>query len=119
LPKKLQTQNLGREKLRKILLCKKAASKLFVKLPPIVQFINILQAAFFTISFFGKNHKNKMKVGKKLHKPLLFKKAALKMLVKLTLGSSTKTTYHPRSRRFSSECFPKYNGLSNLHSKAT
>jgi len=64
LPKKLQTQNLGREKLRKILLCKKAARKLFVKLPPIVQFINILRAAFFTISFFGKNHKNKMKVEK-------------------------------------------------------
>jgi len=44
--KKLQSQTVTREKLRKILLFEKCARQMLMKLTPGVDFINILQAAF-------------------------------------------------------------------------
>jgi len=54
--KKLQSQNVIREKLRKRLLYKKGALKMLMKLILVVNFINILQA-FAPISFRQKNTK--------------------------------------------------------------
>jgi len=47
--KKLQSQTVIREKLRKTLCYEKGVHKMFVKLTPVVNFTNILQAAFAPI----------------------------------------------------------------------
>jgi len=49
--KNLQGQTVTREKLHKTLLYEKGASKMLMKLTPVVNFINILQAAFALIFF--------------------------------------------------------------------
>jgi len=51
LPKKLQSQNVTREKLCKALSYKKFVHKMFMKFTTVVNFINILLAAFALIFF--------------------------------------------------------------------
>jgi len=51
---------------------------------PVVNFINILRAAFAPIVFHQKNSQSKTVIRAKLHKALLHKKVACKMLMKLT-----------------------------------
>jgi len=60
-------------------------------LTPVVNFINILQAAFALIFFRQKNYKLQSQTvrSEKLCKILKYKKAAQKMLVKLTPGRPT------------------------------
>ena len=58
--KKLQTQIVSTEKLHKTLLYKKAACKMLLKLTPLVNLNNNLQAAFALISFWPKNYKPKL-----------------------------------------------------------
>jgi len=61
------------------------AHQMLVKLTP-VNFTNILQAAFALI-FLQQKLQRQTFSGKKLHKTLSYKKAAHKMLVKLTVNS--------------------------------
>jgi len=49
--KESQTQILNTQKLCKTLSYEKAAHKMIVKLTPVVNFTNILQAVFFSIIF--------------------------------------------------------------------
>jgi hypothetical protein len=52
LPKKIQSQNVTREKLQKNTFVQKGACKMLMKLTPAVNITNILLAAFTPI-FFG------------------------------------------------------------------
>jgi hypothetical protein len=55
-----------------------------MKLTPVVNFINILRAAFALIDFLPKKLQSQTVRREKLQKTLLFEKIACKMLVKLT-----------------------------------
>jgi len=58
--KKLQSQNVTREKMRNLLQYEKFASKMLIKLTSGGNFTNILHAAFAQISFHQETTKTKL-----------------------------------------------------------
>jgi len=77
--KKIQSQNVTREKLREALLYKKISNIMLMKWTLGVNFTNILQAAFVQISFCQKITKQSQKIAEKT---LLLKITPCKMLLK-------------------------------------
>jgi hypothetical protein len=79
--KKLQSQNVTKEKLLKTFVYEKGPSKMMTKLIPIVNLINILQAAIALIFLHQKITKPNCRLKKSSTKHL-YEKFARKMLVK-------------------------------------
>jgi len=75
--------HVTREKLLKRLLYEKCAHKMLMKLTTIINFTNILRAAFLPISFAYKTQ-SQTEVREKQRKTLWFEEATPKMLMKLT-----------------------------------
>jgi len=81
--KKLQSQNVSREKLCKALLYKKGWSIMLMKLIPLVNFINIYEQLLRQY-FCAKKFQSQSVIIEKLTKILLNKKVAHKTMMKLT-----------------------------------
>jgi len=73
------------EKAAQRLLYEKVTCKMLIKLTPVVNFINVLRAAFSQIFLHQKITKLKHK-WKKAAQRLLYEKGTCKMLMKLTPG---------------------------------
>jgi len=76
--RKLQSQNVTREKLHKALLYEKYEHEMLMKLTSGAKFTNILWAAFAQIFIFTKKYKAKNLSREKLRKTHLFKKLPIK-----------------------------------------
>jgi hypothetical protein len=77
LRQKIQIQTVIREKLPKVIQYKKAPHKMLAKLTLVVNFINILRAAFAPI-FFLLKLQSQTATKEKLRKALLYKKVGCK-----------------------------------------